>query len=114
MRREAAWRDISVVINTAKDLTTEKSHGLIGERKGHTSVRVVGTSRDDCTRQGNERLTPTHKGCSIAVQSRFPNTGEGHTHDPVVEDNELNRDMLSRRLVRKGYDVLIAEDAPED
>jgi CheY-like chemotaxis protein len=28
----------------------------------------------------------------------------------LVEDNELNRDMLSRRLVRKGYEVLIAED----
>jgi len=28
----------------------------------------------------------------------------------LVEDNELNRDMLSRRLVRKGYDVLLAED----
>jgi CheY-like chemotaxis protein len=28
----------------------------------------------------------------------------------LIEDNELNRDMLSRRLVRKGYDVLIAED----
>ncbi len=28
----------------------------------------------------------------------------------LVEDNELNRDMLSRRLVRKGYQVLIAED----
>ena len=28
----------------------------------------------------------------------------------LVEDNELNRDMLSRRLTRKGYDVLVAED----
>jgi CheY-like chemotaxis protein len=28
----------------------------------------------------------------------------------LVEDNELNRDMLSRRLMRKGYQVLIAED----
>lgn len=28
----------------------------------------------------------------------------------LVEDNELNRDVLSRRLVRNGYDVLIAED----
>jgi CheY-like chemotaxis protein len=27
-----------------------------------------------------------------------------------VEDNELNRDMLSRRLQRKGYEVLIAVD----
>ncbi|MBV9670308.1 MAG: response regulator [Acidobacteriales bacterium] len=28
----------------------------------------------------------------------------------LVEDNEMNRDMLSRRLVRKGYEVVIATD----
>ena len=28
----------------------------------------------------------------------------------LVEDNELNRDMLSRRLLRKGFTVAIAED----
>ncbi len=28
----------------------------------------------------------------------------------LVEDNELNRDMLSRRLERKGYEVVIAID----
>jgi two-component system cell cycle response regulator DivK len=28
----------------------------------------------------------------------------------VVEDNEMNRDMLSRRLQRKGYQVLLAAD----
>jgi CheY-like chemotaxis protein len=28
----------------------------------------------------------------------------------LVEDNELNRDMLSRRLARKGHDVAIAVD----
>jgi len=28
----------------------------------------------------------------------------------LVEDNEMNRDMLSRRLVRGGYEVTIAED----
>lgn len=28
----------------------------------------------------------------------------------IVEDNEMNRDMLSRRLKRKGYEVSIAED----
>ena len=31
----------------------------------------------------------------------------------VVEDNEMNRDMLSRRLMRKGYEVLIAVDGQE-
>jgi len=28
----------------------------------------------------------------------------------LVEDNEMNRDMLSRRLVRKGFEVVIAVD----
>lgn len=28
----------------------------------------------------------------------------------VVEDNELNRDMLTRRLQRRGYATLVAED----
>jgi CheY-like chemotaxis protein len=28
----------------------------------------------------------------------------------LVEDNEMNRDMLSRRLIRKGYDVVMALD----
>jgi CheY-like chemotaxis protein len=28
----------------------------------------------------------------------------------LVEDNELNRDMLSRRLIRRGYTVVVAED----
>jgi CheY-like chemotaxis protein len=28
----------------------------------------------------------------------------------IVEDNEMNRDMLSRRLSRKGYEIDMAED----
>lgn len=28
----------------------------------------------------------------------------------LVEDQELNRDMLSRRLIRKGFDITMAED----
>ncbi|HEY9419901.1 MAG TPA: response regulator [Thermoanaerobaculia bacterium] len=31
----------------------------------------------------------------------------------LVEDNEMNRDMLSRRLARKKYEVLIAVDGGE-
>jgi two-component system, cell cycle response regulator DivK len=31
----------------------------------------------------------------------------------LVEDNEMNRDMLSRRLERKGYQILIAVDGGE-
>ncbi len=31
----------------------------------------------------------------------------------LVEDNEMNRDMLSRRLERKGYDVVVAVDGQD-
>src|ERR1700722_16518250 len=31
----------------------------------------------------------------------------------LVEDNEMNRDMLSRRLIRKGYEVVLAEDGQQ-
>ncbi len=31
----------------------------------------------------------------------------------LVEDNEMNRDMLSRRLQRKGFEVIIAADGQQ-
>ena len=31
----------------------------------------------------------------------------------LVEDNEMNRDMLSRRLSRKGFEVIVALDGAE-
>ena len=31
----------------------------------------------------------------------------------LVEDNEMNRDMLSRRLIRRGYEVAMAVDGQE-
>jgi two-component system, cell cycle response regulator DivK len=31
----------------------------------------------------------------------------------LVEDNELNRDMLSRRLGRRGFEVVLARDGAE-
>lgn len=31
----------------------------------------------------------------------------------LVEDNEMNRDMLSRRLVRKGFEVVMALDGAQ-
>jgi CheY-like chemotaxis protein len=31
----------------------------------------------------------------------------------LVEDNEMNRDMLSRRLIRRGYEVILATNGQE-
>jgi len=38
---------------------------------------------------------------------------ESMTHILLVEDNEMNRDMLSRRLERKGFEISIAVDGEE-
>jgi CheY-like chemotaxis protein len=38
---------------------------------------------------------------------------EGMNKILLVEDNEMNRDMLSRRLARKGYEVIVAVDGRE-
>src|SRR5437763_7053791 len=31
----------------------------------------------------------------------------------LVEDNEMNRDMLSRRLIRRGFEVVVAVDGEQ-
>lgn len=31
----------------------------------------------------------------------------------LVEDDEMNRDMLSRRLIKRGYDIVIAVDGEQ-
>jgi CheY-like chemotaxis protein len=31
----------------------------------------------------------------------------------LVEDNEMNRDMLSRRLARRGYEIILAVDGKQ-
>jgi len=48
----------------------------------------------------------------------MPSSGAAERHRNVakillVEDNEMNRDMLSRRLERRGYEVVIAVDGAE-
>ena len=31
----------------------------------------------------------------------------------IVEDNEMNRDMLSRRLIKKGFEIIMAVDGED-
>jgi two-component system cell cycle response regulator DivK len=44
---------------------------------------------------------------------RSSTTGERMAKILLVEDNEMNRDMLSRRLVRNGHEVAIAIDGQQ-
>ena len=31
----------------------------------------------------------------------------------IIEDNPKNRDMLSRRLIKRGYEIVMAEDGQQ-
>src|ERR1035438_2877069 len=59
----------------------------------------------------NRRMYATrpHDGCSRADLRIF----RAMPKILLVEDNEMNRDMLSRRLRRKGYDVVMAVDGEQ-
>jgi CheY-like chemotaxis protein len=50
---------------------------------------------------------------SARVTGSDPTEDLGLARILLVEDNEMNRDMLSRRLKRRGHDVLIAVDGAE-
>jgi len=47
---------------------------------------------------------------SVAELPPQPHRKGGAAKILLVEDNELNSDMLSRRLIRRGYDVVVAAD----
>ncbi|HEY8150959.1 MAG TPA: adenylate/guanylate cyclase domain-containing protein, partial [Vicinamibacteria bacterium] len=54
---------------------------------------------------------PSPATLAIRAAVSKPVTGTGTLL--VVDDNELNRDMLSRRLKSRGYQVLTADDGPQ-
>jgi CheY-like chemotaxis protein len=47
------------------------------------------------------------------VNVEWRRDGDSMTKILLVEDNEMNRDMLSRRLLRKGYEVVMAVDGEQ-
>jgi CheY-like chemotaxis protein len=49
----------------------------------------------------------------VAIFSSLHQHKLGMTRILIVEDNETNRDMLSRRLMRRGYQVIMAVDGAE-
>jgi CheY-like chemotaxis protein len=63
---------------------------------------------------------PNRTKVGVTIRSEFPESTNpaGTGKKPVarillIEDNEMNRDMLSRRLVRKGYEVILAKNGEE-
>lgn len=61
-----------------------------------------------CTRLPNRFKFPP----AAAITGRVAHGEPRMTRILIVEDNELNRDVLSRRLAARGYEVLVAVDGP--
>ncbi len=47
------------------------------------------------------------------MRREFNRRGTGVAKILVVEDNEMNRDMIARRLERRGYQVVVAVDGAQ-
>ncbi|MBK8741143.1 MAG: response regulator [Betaproteobacteria bacterium] len=105
MRGRVEWRDIPVLVVTAKDLTAEERSRLNGDV---ARVLQKGGSGLDALLAEIARVLPG----SIA-RARQEGRGRNAMRILYVEDNEDNIYMLERRLKRAGFDVLIARDGAE-
>ena len=101
-RRHEAWRAIPIVVITARDLSHEDRERLNGYvqkilQKGAPRPRAA--AGRGARAGGDQRCPPEAAGLMAKIL--------------LVEDNEMNRDMLSRRLVKRGYEVALALDGEQ-
>ncbi len=101
-RRHEPWRAIPIVVVTAKDLSHHDRERLNGYVQ---RILQKGT-------YGREQLLAEVRDL-VAASVDPPEAPILMAKILLVEDNEMNRDMLSRRLVRRGYDVAIAVDGEQ-
>jgi CheY-like chemotaxis protein len=112
-REQEAFRSIPIVVVTAKDITDEDrqrlSGGVVGliEKRGFGRDELLGQIRS--LRSAGARV---YSGCAPGASAR-DRMGDPMAKILLVEDQEMNRDMLTRRLVKRGYEVEIAVDGAE-
>ena len=115
LHRHPEWRSIPIVVLTAKDLTADELARLNGNV--HTILEKEDATREELMHQvrdllagwavpgrGDDRQDVT-PGATESIEAK-----SAMSKILLVEDNETNRDMLSRRLLKRGYEVVIAID----
>lgn len=98
--------DLQKIHQAARNL-----HEMVGRHLAPGRVRLVAP---DEAAAGAPAMPAVRRAISDAAEkgpSAAAPRGEGHLL--VVDDNEMNRDMLSRRLERQGYTVTTAADGLE-
>ena len=104
----AEWREIPVIVITAKQLTAVEHDRLL--RQVHKVMEKATASRVDIAAAISEAAAAS---AGARGGSDREAKGKGMTKVLLVEDNEMNRDMLSRRLTRRGFEVVFAVDGKQ-
>ena len=92
------------MVMTAKEFTAAERERLLRQAK-----KVIAKGRVGLTCRGRRRggAAPARaRGTGRNVNARERSWSKRMPKVLLVEDNEMNRDMLSRRLIRRGYEVL--------
>jgi len=107
LQANESWRNIPVFVITAKDLTKEEKESL--EKSSKMVLQKGANTRKELIAAILDQVK------TITEETEETEERESHNMSKIllVEDNELNRDMLSRRLQRKGYEVITAVDGQE-
>ena len=110
LRQNAEWEHIPVIVVTAKDLTPEEREQLSSE--ADAVLRKGALDREALLRQVStllaRRINPTAAARPRAGRAELK--VDDMPKILLVEDNDDNWDMLSRRLERRGFEVERAED----
>ncbi len=87
-------------------------HGQGLDSRGARAAQRLGSS--DPAERGVRSTRAAGRGADASGRlDRPPEEGTPMTKILLVEDNEMNRDMLSRRLQKQGYEVVLAVDGEE-
>jgi CheY-like chemotaxis protein/signal transduction histidine kinase len=101
--RDELIPDLTRIHTSAKRLL-ELSNDIVGLATGGKATESEeGSAAADLTRSVLSKIRP----------SRGEGAGEAEGRLLVVDDNAMNRDLLSRQLARQGYIVLTAPDGAE-
>ena len=107
LRQVEEWREIPIVVLTAKEVSAEERAAARARRAAHSAKRGLpgyGAGGRNCR---------SIKGDASAVAAASCRRRTTEMALLIVDDEESNRDMLSRRLQRQGFEVTLAEDGPQ-
>ena len=105
LRKRPTFANVPVIVVTAKELTAEDVRILSGQTE-----RIIAKDQAYLTElaaavRGRLARQPARAGGARRQLKTRIQREERMAKILLVEDNEMNRDMLSRRLIRNGYEV---------